>query len=383
MVYVDPSTGRRYAELSDFLSVPGASGYTISAMGSVATANYVNTGNGTSRLSFSPAPVFLGNGPAGSFITCGWGRRLATTTKSAAATQTYGSPAADDAERIARLKAFVLAQLGGVFADQVTTTTVTFATPVPGRIKVGDSYWTEGSGWQRVHPLFKLGDTTGHPADPDSILPHNPTVMTSDFIVSPATSPRWVRWLRFTQGSTSGEESAWQSLYLGNVTGRNVIGFPTQNLGPGAGTCYVRFTTLDGTGFTDAATALAGVGLSRDGTGSTDVFPYGAIKGVNGQTEHTINEDRPATFTIDAEDVRWTGDIPFRLQIRTAPGSLTETGNDWLTHPDVKLWTDVEVHPASDIGPELPATLEPLIADSLPRVTSRIRLRTGIDGGSP
>jgi len=135
------------------------------------------------------------------------------------------------------------------------------------------------------------------------------------------------------------------------------------------------FATVDGTGAPgDAAEATNLIGVTDTGDWS--------LWGIDGLR----NKPGSGYFT-------WTGRVAggkaLRLTLVSVPADYSPVGlttlEDLLDTVDAIVRGQWELWPEDDVGPILPPKhpVERLIADSLPRVTSRIRLRTGIDGGSP
>jgi hypothetical protein len=267
---------------------------------------------------------------------------------------------------------FAAAQFGSLVNNTVIT-------GLPATIRVGDSdWWGAGQQWQRVHPAFQRpSDDSVRVAAGDDGDPSWSRLGWQWEFYRPDTDPAWLRWLTFGRSEhASTTRTQWPGFALesdGDVWANAYVPADQTN-------AYIRCMTHDGTGFTTGTPATAALGLtSPSGNGRH----FGNDKGIPGLD--AVGLDSGTSLRVDdLQNLAWDSTKPFRWQLWTnSVESQLLTGTDWSSSEFTHLVADVEVHPPAAVGPEIPAGIETLVAETLPRVTSRIRLRTGIDGGSP
>ena len=379
MVFVDPETKQKYAEESDYLTEVPTS---MSALSGEFTVWWSTSTSGREVRAWGTNPI--GNSTAGTFVINGVGKLGATSTGSnstsgALISQTYVDAAAG-AALLARIHTFLSTNFGAFAVTQFPSlVNNTVITGLPGTIRIGDSdWWGAGQQWQRVHPAFQRpsDDSDRIPAGDDGDPPYSRLGWQWEFY-RPDTDPAWLRWLTFGRSEHGHTGTQWPGFALesdGDVWAYAQVPADQTN-------AYIRCMTHDGEGFTSSSSATAALGLTSS---SGDGRHFGNDKGIAGLDAVSMSTVGDSKRIDDLQNLAWDSTTPFRWQLWTnSVESQLLTGTDWSSSAFTHLVADVEVYPPAAVGPEIPAGIETLVADTLPRVTSRIRLRTGIDGGSP
>lgn len=381
MVWVDPATGRKYAEESDYLTDEPVN---MSALLGEFKVWYASDGTEVRAYATNP----LGNSNPGTFVINGAGKSSGDPTRGRTPSQngaliyeTYPNSVAG-AALLARVQLFLSSNFGAFAAAQFPAlVNNTLITGLPGTIRIGESdWWGRGQAWQRVHPAHQRpsSDSVRVPAGTGALPPYSRLGWQWDFYRDGGAHPAWLRWRTFGRiphAKTTATEWPLFSLESdGDV-------FAAADVPLDQTHAYVRVTTLDGEGFTTSSPATAALGLTSTTGG---IRHFGSAKGISGMSAASLTVLGDAKHVGDLQNLTWNATQPFRFQLWTnSTESSLLTGTDWATSEYTHMWFDVEVYPPAAVGPEIPAGIEPLIADTLPRVTSRIRLRTGIDGGTP
>jgi hypothetical protein len=339
--------------------------------------------DGTEVRAFGPIP--LGNSNAGTFVINGVGKILNAGAGSPSVGNTFVRQeyvdTAAGAALLSRIQTFLSTNFGAFAAAQFPSlVNNTVITGLPATIRIGDTdWWGAGQQWQRVHPAFQRpSDDSVRVAAGDDGDPSWSRLGWQWEFYRPDTDPAWLRWLTFGRSEHANTaRTQWPGFALesnGDVWADVYV--PTDQTN-----AYIRCMTHDGTGYTSSSPATAALGLTSS---SGDGRHFGNDKGIAGLDAVGLSVSDGAQLVTDLQNLSWDSTTPFRWQLWTnSVESQLLTGTDWSSSEFTHLVVDVEVYPPAAVGPPIPAGIETLVADTLPRVTSRIRLRTGIDGGSP